>query len=93
MGCCNLLMSAVVRRFMQQSQGAKTLILSDFEQIEVLLCFALMTRARARHINFLRLNTVTSAASSSNHSPPLRLAANRPCQYASIPAGSSVLIL
>ena len=44
------------------------------------------------HMNFRRLNVATSEAFNSNHSPFLRFASNRFCQYASMPAGSSVLI-
>lgn len=44
------------------------------------------------YINFRSLKVATSAALSSNHSPFFRLCANLLCQYASIPAGSSVLM-
>jgi hypothetical protein len=44
------------------------------------------------HWNLRRLKAATSSASSLNHSPCIRFEAKRPCQYASIPSGSSVLI-
>lgn len=44
------------------------------------------------YINLRLRKALTSPASSSNHSPWRRLDANRLCQYASIPTGSSVLI-
>lgn len=44
-------------------------------------------------IRFQRLNAFTSAGNSANHSPSPRLSANRLCQYASTPPGSSVSIL
>src|ERR1700751_2699414 len=48
---------------------------------------------RMSHMNFLRRNAATSFASSSNHSPFLRFASNRLCQYASMPDGSSVRMI
>ena len=44
------------------------------------------------HMTFLLLKATTSSAVKMNHSLFFRLLANRPCQYASIPTGSSVLI-
>src|SRR5256885_15637500 len=44
------------------------------------------------HMRGRRRKTLTSEADSANHSPLRRLLANRLCQYASMPAGSSVRI-
>ena len=41
-------------------------------------------------MNFLRLNARTSSRVSANHSPLVLFDANRACQYASMPEGSSV---
>ena len=43
-------------------------------------------------MNLRLLNAATSAPSRSNHSPFFRFSSNRLCQYASMPAGSSVRI-
>jgi DNA-binding CsgD family transcriptional regulator len=50
-------------------------------------------RAVARgYMNLRRRKAAISAGARSNHSPPLRFCSNRLCQYASMPAGSSVLM-
>ena len=51
-------------------------------------CGKLLVARVLLHMKVLRLKAFTSPASSSNHSPFLRLISNLLCQYSSMPEGS-----